>query len=138
MLDPRFKMIANSKINRKWLNVPDGCCVGEELEKQNAIVLEEDYCYAAFIPEEKGVYAGHYFFPMNIPGTEKKQIANNFLQTMFTNYDVDTIVGRISSENLAARVFTQALGFTKTGASLYPDGEPYVEYKLEKATWDAS
>lgn len=102
----------------------------------SVIVLGDSRGVAIFEPSPFSPTAaeGHYLMAVTTPGDVKLRLARQFVNTLFTSYPYDTIVGNVPVAHRAARMFTRALGFAPVGRSVGPLGCPCVEYRLTRTT----
>lgn len=81
-----------------------------------------------------GIYEGHYLFPRHCRGKDALARARCFLDTIFTLHGARLIVGATPAENLSARIFSRALGFTRQGTSV-ENGRSCVLFHMERDQW---
>ena len=101
------------------------------------VALGDENGVALFGDRGDGVYEGHYLFPPHCRGKEALARSREFIDTIFTLHGARTIVGETPADNVAARIFSRALGFTRQGTSVL-NGRSCVVYHMERDQWATS
>ena len=106
-------------------------------DRPGNLAIGDERGVALFAEISPGVYEGHYLFSSTVRGPEALQIAREMVSRLFTLRDAKAIVGHTPAENRPARLFSNALGFTRLGVSVNQDGRSCVDFRLERSQWEA-
>lgn len=99
------------------------------------VALGDDHGVALFGYRGSGIYEGHYLFPPSLRGKAALTTARAMLAYMFTTVGARVIVGETPVDNLPARLFSRALGFTRRSATTGSSGRPCVVYEMDRVRW---
>lgn len=102
-------------------------------ETGNFILSDGGSNYSLFEKEEDGVYSGHYYFlDETTPTREKIKIANEMIDTVFSQYKARLIVGLTPLNNRPALLFNKWLGFQRVETVTDEAGQKCGLFKLTK------
>lgn len=87
----------------------------------NICLTDENGNFALFEYNEPKKYTGHYFFVDR--GKKALNLAKEFLEFFFNNYDVEVIRGMTPLESLGARWLSRQIGFKSYGV-IFPINRP--------------
>lgn len=101
--------------------------------EENIALTDGKMNFTLFEKSEDGIYTGHYFFG-TARGKEALSVAQEFLNYLFTNYNIGVVRGFTPLEKLGARWLSRKLGFKGYGVVSTLNG-PCELFILTKQEW---